>query len=303
MTIARAVLGMVLATCAGCSESIWPDLPDPVGLGPRLATIDWLKEHHVVVPAGAPDRQIIDLYTATSVAQGRPASAPVTADAAESEAISRLRYTLRARHGIDAPPEADRATLLRLLAAADQAQRDADARLKINRLSLTPEGQRPSSANATGTTQTRQPPLDPPPSCAHIEVLRDGETTWTVYRFTDGSANVVFDERKGDGYRRRYGGLPPAPSDDRGWGTCASNTHAAAFYLHDRILLRNASDHSMVVIALISGHRIWALVPANSFRESVIPYVFDPIQDRCELSTSVPKFEPDVSGIPVLLPP
>lgn len=40
----------------------WPDVPDPVGLGPRLALLDWLRERQVKPAAGASDEAIIGMY-------------------------------------------------------------------------------------------------------------------------------------------------------------------------------------------------------------------------------------------------
>lgn len=40
----------------------WPDVPDPYGLGPRLALIDWLRENKVNVRADASDQELVNLY-------------------------------------------------------------------------------------------------------------------------------------------------------------------------------------------------------------------------------------------------
>ncbi len=48
------------------AEMPWPDVPDPIGLGPRLATIDWLQERKVIIPADATDAKLIELWAEAS---------------------------------------------------------------------------------------------------------------------------------------------------------------------------------------------------------------------------------------------
>lgn len=62
-------LWLALTNLAG---SDWPTLPDPLGLGPRLTTIDWLHQHHVSVPQGLNDDDLIKLYSQAQV----PVNAP-----------------------------------------------------------------------------------------------------------------------------------------------------------------------------------------------------------------------------------
>jgi hypothetical protein len=58
----RSVVLCALSCIALAVEVAWPDLPDPIGLGPRLATIAWLKDHGVTVRAGATDEDVMAAY-------------------------------------------------------------------------------------------------------------------------------------------------------------------------------------------------------------------------------------------------
>lgn len=58
------ILLIVSISCLSCAETEWPAVPDPVGLGPRLALIDWLRERGVAVRAGAKDDEILAAYRA-----------------------------------------------------------------------------------------------------------------------------------------------------------------------------------------------------------------------------------------------
>ena len=59
----RITVLLVIAASLGCAAD-WPAVPDPLGLGPRLALIDLLHEsYHLAVPAGIIDDELIALYT------------------------------------------------------------------------------------------------------------------------------------------------------------------------------------------------------------------------------------------------
>jgi S1-C subfamily serine protease len=86
-----------------------PDIPDPFGLGERLALIDHLRDQlHVTPPPGATYEQLVALYWRTV----RPPSAQDTGDDATlaRDRMLRLRGELT-KLGISAPDDADEAAL------------------------------------------------------------------------------------------------------------------------------------------------------------------------------------------------
>lgn len=117
---------------AGAADTAWPELQDPLGLGPRLVTIAWLQEHGHALPPGADDATVLAAY-----AQATRDDAAIVARAE----VDRLRYLLRSRHKIDPPAEADRAALAKLLADAEAAQREtelADSKNASGRVTVAP---------------------------------------------------------------------------------------------------------------------------------------------------------------------
>jgi hypothetical protein len=116
------LLAAVLATGAWTAE---PDLeqpvavPDPIGLGERLALIDWLREHKLTVPE---DAKIAELRRAYLVATTPEAFAePVKFDA-EREALS---LALWKRHSVSIKPDQTNADLALLLKRLDTVQERA----------------------------------------------------------------------------------------------------------------------------------------------------------------------------------
>lgn len=131
------------------AEPAWPDLPDPIGLGPRLVTIEWLASHGRPITPGAPDAEIQAAY-ATANAN----AAPIV----EGAEIDRLRYLLRVNHRINAPAEADWAVLARLLLDAEAAKRAAelaDSRLASGRVTILPPTG-PADADPSAPVPLRQ---------------------------------------------------------------------------------------------------------------------------------------------------
>ena len=115
---------LLLAVVLAAAEP--PPVPDPVGLGERLALIDHLREVYGLKPA--PGLSLAELqaqYAAAWAAQ----SAARDDDPGAAERQRRLRGLILARHGIASDPTLDEAGLQDLLRRldAERAQRDQDA--------------------------------------------------------------------------------------------------------------------------------------------------------------------------------
>lgn len=93
----RPILALACSCILAAADAAWPDLPDPIGLGPRLVTIEWLRERGSTIPAGMANDAILKLY--------REANRDPAAEARQ-DAISRLTYLLKSTHGIVAPDTA-----------------------------------------------------------------------------------------------------------------------------------------------------------------------------------------------------
>ena len=113
-------LSLVLATLKAGEALPRPDIPDPFGLGERLALIDHLKEgYRVTPPTDATYEQLVALYWQKAGKRddvGKDDEAAVARDR-----LQRLRSELAHRHDLVAPLDADEDTLRRLLAQARQA--------------------------------------------------------------------------------------------------------------------------------------------------------------------------------------
>lgn len=148
----------LLACCfaaAVAAEPAWAPLPDPYGLGPRLVTIEHLRNLKVAVPAGASDAEIRDLYHAVTARQKTPAliDGEVDEAARRRDLIARQRRVLKERYGVEAPTDADEAELNALL--ADLAQRqDQRTQEDIARL-VESDRQRAAAEEAAATLVKR----------------------------------------------------------------------------------------------------------------------------------------------------
>jgi S1-C subfamily serine protease len=111
-----------ICTFASGAELAKPDVPDPYGLGERLALIDYLHEKMgAAPPAGATVAELTALYwnlrNATSSSQ-------VDDAALAHDRLQRLRRELKDNFKIDAPATADEATLAEMLSQQKKAVSD-----------------------------------------------------------------------------------------------------------------------------------------------------------------------------------
>jgi S1-C subfamily serine protease len=120
MSLFLIALLFLAGACA--AEQEMPDIPDPYGLGERLALIDHLNEHFAVTaPEGASLDDLIALYWRHQQA----AAAPTEDEIMARDRMQRMRAQL-AELRVDAPEQATETDLAELLAAAkNQASADA----------------------------------------------------------------------------------------------------------------------------------------------------------------------------------
>lgn len=102
-----------------------PDVPDPFGLGERLALIDWLKTNTASRPAaGATMDELVALYW--QARGGAPEK--VGEDQQTADRVRRLRAELKDRYKIEPPADVDEVELGRLLSEARTAATAAAVR-------------------------------------------------------------------------------------------------------------------------------------------------------------------------------
>lgn len=179
---ALATAGIVAVIHA--ADPAWPDLPDPIGLGPRLVTIGWLGDHGHRITPGASDAEIQSAYDRLQAA--RTGQIPDAVAIARDEE-SRLRYLLRANHAIDPAAGTALDALAALLAAAEARQRQAELAASAA----------PAGRISLVTTDLSTPVAGAPDPVPLRHQIRFEDLVWKVER--TGSDAVIW--RRGGGDR------------------------------------------------------------------------------------------------------
>lgn len=194
----RIVITLLAVTMAMGVEP--PPVPDPFGLGERLALIDHLRDHYQrEVPTG------VELATLRTWYAEAWHAASNQRDPELVDELQRLRRRLEQSYGIEAPADSDRDFLLALLRNAEAAQSlaieahlaDLMARPDTQPTPFTPSATQPSSASSPA-----EPPTDrtlPPAKVAaaeagvwRAEVLQPYEPgIRTVIRWHQGDRGVL----------------------------------------------------------------------------------------------------------------
>jgi hypothetical protein len=121
-----ACLPTLLTLGASAAELPMPEVPDAVGLGPRLALIDALRAEGAKVPESADLEQLKALYWSrhggVPGAVVEPELGAVDEAALERDRVHRLREELARRH-VPAPADADEAKLAALLRESRERER------------------------------------------------------------------------------------------------------------------------------------------------------------------------------------
>jgi chromosome segregation ATPase len=126
------ILLSFLFTVAITAESLpKPEIPDPFGLGERLALIDHLRETMgVTPPQDATLEQLIALYWKHK----KPSETKLNHDDALAlDRIRRMRQELQDKFSITAEADADEAKLSQLLNEARSAKNDADMKAVLDK--------------------------------------------------------------------------------------------------------------------------------------------------------------------------
>lgn len=169
MNIFRTVLLAALLQVFWGAE-FWPDVPDPIGLGPRLALIDWLRERQVKIPHDATDIQLVEAWRqASGVAakedeQKRAAhDEQVAADRARRDALDLARSKAAVEEAVASVPE----TPGQEPPLAPEAAAPAPA----------PAPQASPAPRPTGRARAQPAPATPEP---HIGNLREWAENWAA---------------------------------------------------------------------------------------------------------------------------
>lgn len=145
----RPLLAGLLLTALHAGEAV-PPVPDPLGLGPRLALLDFLQsEWRIKPPEKATYQELCHLYWAEHRRRNPPVAAPDPAEeAARNERIRALASKLLAR-GLTVPAEADEAMLQTMLEQAEKRKNE-------------PTEPEPTSGQQTGEAKAVDQPADKP---------------------------------------------------------------------------------------------------------------------------------------------
>jgi hypothetical protein len=112
-SFASVMLWVLMGSCWGVEAlPAAADVPDPFGLGPRLALIDYMREQLQLEPAGKTYEALLAEYEAV-----RAKRSPATVE--QTEALAELARRLWVDHGAAAPDGATMTDLQALLAEAE----------------------------------------------------------------------------------------------------------------------------------------------------------------------------------------
>lgn len=140
----RVILLLIMIQAGILSGEAVPPVPDPFGLGERLALLDFLHDKHVTVPQGPAIEQLRDLYVKTV----NPESTPNEEVLAERDRVARLRSALKRDFGVDAPDSASEGDLTSLLVSSRQARENTNHEKDKKAVQQNGEAVHPTSSNA-----------------------------------------------------------------------------------------------------------------------------------------------------------
>lgn len=141
MNFLRYALLFMIVMAGGQSAEAPVPVPDPFGLGERLALIDFLQEKRVSIPRDPTIEQLRDLYAKET---GKN-TALNGSDASERDRRNRMRAALQKDFGVAAPETATEAELASLLAEHRQAREQSN--LKANQRAAQQEATTKSSTS------------------------------------------------------------------------------------------------------------------------------------------------------------
>lgn len=118
------VIGGVIGTIRAADADAKVDVPDPFGLGERLALVDYLRDHKIAFPSANDLPELRRLYRQTTQPKVDPAL--VEEEKRKARESERLRQDLVSRFGIQAPESADIPALKGLIAKHEADQQDKE---------------------------------------------------------------------------------------------------------------------------------------------------------------------------------
>jgi hypothetical protein len=288
----RIACTLLLSITLSAAEG-WPPLPDPIGLGPRLVTLEWLREHRQAMPAGATDADVQAAYW--RLQPRSPTMTTVDEQAIEADERARLLYLLRRDHQLTPAADTPVPDLRRQLAAARLAQQNKDtnaaaAAATDGRSRITvEESKQPREQSKPAPAPAETLNIDPEARrrMVHMEVV-GGRNTVTVYRYNDGGATAVIDDWRGAKDQLQRVDLPAPPNTDTGWAICASDMNLSVYHKPGLLLWHNRTDQEL---QLDIDHEHGAIVPARSWRISIGPASVNLIQHRPTIHQQKPDWQ------------
>jgi S1-C subfamily serine protease len=119
------LLHCLFQLAVAAEELAKPNVPDPFGLGERLALVDYLRDTcKLNPPVDATTDQLVVMYWKFHQKEREAISANATDQALLADRIRRLRTELLTKHKIDAPADADEVALGKLLNEAKTKIKD-----------------------------------------------------------------------------------------------------------------------------------------------------------------------------------
>ena len=169
-----------LLTGLSAADSTPVSVPDPYGLGERLAIIDYLHQQHVDVPADADLDSLRDLYRTTAAALD-PA---VAEQARQRQRIADLRKHLIEQYGVTLSPDATEDQLLALTKAQEEkVYQETNDALQHDQ-EMAPPSDVPQRSSATAS-QSGPPAAAPSPRMAPASNTPASGITGGTVRLSD----------------------------------------------------------------------------------------------------------------------
>jgi len=178
-----ALLSLFLAGACAAEDSEAPPVPDPYGLGERLALIDHLKEQYDIHPEPGQDVETLRARYHEAWLETQADSDPEAAR--RRDRARRIRYQLAHDYGVQAPDDADYDELIELLRRTQKHHRQVGA---------------VGAADAREGSTAAEPAADTPPAGDRRESAADGEPGANASEESDAGAGD-------DGPRRIYRAL------------------------------------------------------------------------------------------------
>jgi S1-C subfamily serine protease len=155
----RQALLLLLLAGAGIAEEGQTDVPDPYGLGERLALISYLKDHQVEVPNDAPLAQLRDLYRGKASAGHVLSDGSSDADREAADArdrVVRLRELLVRTYHLELKADATEQELIELKHREEARVQEELAKKLDEESAKTAAGDSGGGGTSSGTAEANE---------------------------------------------------------------------------------------------------------------------------------------------------